>query len=595
MRLALGRVIVPIMVWILLDAGWLRAPAQAQSVVTAFMDVRLFDGEQVLPKVTVVLREGRIAAVGSGVEVPRGAVIVQGAGKTLLPGFIDAHVHTFGTSRSDALRFGVTTELDMFSDWHALPEFRRERESLAPTRRADVYSAGTLVTVHDGHGTEFNLVIPTLDDSAQADAFVAARIDEGSDFIKLVMEDGSIVQHAVPSLPAESVRAVIRAAKARNRLAVVHVSTERDAMLALRAGADGLVHVFQDRPASTEFIELARERGAFVVPTLSVIDQFGPGSGPTLVQDSRIRKLLDAGQQRALGLPFRRRPNSEQCRANAEASVRRLYAARVPILAGTDAGNPGTAHGPSLHGELQLLVRAGLSPQAALAAATSVPARRFGLTDRGRIAVGLRADVVLVAGDPLRNITASRAIVGIWKNGSRIDRTIAAPKAPQAPQQNLVSNFDTGKPSTSYGNGWQVTTDATIGGASTAALDVIGRGARSSKGALEMKGEVRAGASYPWAGVLFPVVGGMQPLDYSAKRELVFWAKGDRPGLAMLYSGAAVIPATVPFAATGDWMEFRIPLASFPNAVLEQVRAVGFIAGNPPGKFRLYIDEVEIR
>jgi len=597
MHFATARVIVPLVAWLILGLilGVVCPLAQAQPALIAFVDVRVFDGERVLPKATVVMRAGRIAVVGSEVQVPPGAVIVKGAGKTLLPGFIDAHVHTFGGSRADALRFGVTTELDMFTDWHALAEFKRDRESLDPTTRADVYSAGTLVTVRNGHGTEFSLEIPTLDDSAQADAFVAARLAEGSDFIKLVMEDGSIIDHAVATLPQQSVQAVIGAAKARNKLAVVHVSTERDALLALQAGADGLMHVFQDRPASAEFIELARERGAFVVPTLSVIDQFGPGSGPTLVQDSKLRSLLDSEQRQALSKPFRRRLNSEQCRANAELSVRRLYAAGVPVLAGSDAGNPGTAHGTSLHGELQLLVRAGLPPGAALAAATSVPARHFGLSDRGRIAPGMRADVVLVAGDPTRNITASRAILGIWKNGSQVDRFVVPPKPPQAPRQSLVSNFDTGKPSTSYGNGWEVTTDAAIGGASTAALAVIGEGARSTRGALEMRGEVREGAATAWAGVLFPVVGGRLPLDYSAKRELVFWAKGDRPGLVMLYSGSAEVPATVPFGATAQWTEFHVPLASFPDAVLEQVKAVGFVAGNPPGKFRLYIDEVEIR
>ena len=79
--------------------------------------------------------------------------------------------------------------------------------------------------------------------------------------------------------------------------------------------------------------------------------------------------------------------------------------------AGTDAPNSGTAHGASLHGELQLLVEAGLTPTEALAAATSAPAAAFHLTDRGRIAPGLRADLVLVEGDPTADILQTRAIV----------------------------------------------------------------------------------------------------------------------------------------------------------------------------------------
>ncbi|WP_328564958.1 amidohydrolase family protein [Streptomyces coelicoflavus] len=105
-------------------------------------------------------------------------------------------------------------------------------------------------------------------------------------------------------------------------------------------------------------------------------------------------------------------------------SVTTLDSAGVDLLAGTDASVPvpshgGVAHGASVHDELALLVRAGLSPQAALAAATSVPARRFGLGDRGRIAPGLRADLLLVDGDPLDAISHTLDIRAIWRRGVR--------------------------------------------------------------------------------------------------------------------------------------------------------------------------------
>jgi imidazolonepropionase-like amidohydrolase len=103
--------------------------------------------------------------------------------------------------------------------------------------------------------------------------------------------------------------------------------------------------------------------------------------------------------------------------AYAEAAVTALHRAGVPILAGTDAPSPGLAHGLSIHHELELLVRSGLTPLEALASATSEPARAFGFRDRGRIAEGLRADLVLVNGDPTVDITATRDIVGIWKLG----------------------------------------------------------------------------------------------------------------------------------------------------------------------------------
>ena len=97
----------------------------------------------------------------------------------------------------------------------------------------------------------------------------------------------------------------------------------------------------------------------------------------------------------------------------------------MPILAGTDANDsPGTPsrvpHGDSLHHELELLVEAGLSTVDALRAATSLPARSFGLADRGAVEPGLRADLVLLAEDPLQDIRATRSIRGIWCGGSEV-------------------------------------------------------------------------------------------------------------------------------------------------------------------------------
>ena len=110
---------------------------------------------------------------------------------------------------------------------------------------------------------------------------------------------------------------------------------------------------------------------------------------------------------------------------NAEAAVAALRRVGVPILAGTDAPVPGTAHGLSVHRELELLVQSGLTPLDALASATLEPARAFGFYDRGRIAEGLRADLILVNGDPTIDITATRDLFGIWKLGVRHQRPVA--------------------------------------------------------------------------------------------------------------------------------------------------------------------------
>jgi imidazolonepropionase-like amidohydrolase len=117
----------------------------------------------------------------------------------------------------------------------------------------------------------------------------------------------------------------------------------------------------------------------------------------------------------------------EPTRASAVQNVKAVSAAGVTILAGTDGPLPPTEPGKSLHRELELLVEAGLTPLQALAAATSAPARAFGLPDRGRIAPGLRADLVLVDGDPTVDITATRRIVAVWKRGVALERSGTKP------------------------------------------------------------------------------------------------------------------------------------------------------------------------
>ena len=146
----------------------------------AIRNVRVFDGERVIDHANVVVRDGRIAAVGADIAIPAGVATVDGSGKTLLPGLIDAHTHSWGNAQGDALRFGVTAELDMLGDWTRLPALKQQRESLARTAQADLWSAGAAVTAPGGHGTQYGMKVPTLAADGDAQAFVAARAKEGS-------------------------------------------------------------------------------------------------------------------------------------------------------------------------------------------------------------------------------------------------------------------------------------------------------------------------------------------------------------------------------------------------------------------------------
>ena len=406
--------------------GWAAAP-EANSF--AIRDVRLFDGERVVARANVTIRQGIIAAVGADVPIPPGLPVIDGRGKTLLPGLIDSHVHVFRGAQEDAVRFGVTAEMDMFTLAPDFAAWRAHRESLSRTAAADTWSAGLGVSAPNGHpsGTmPGSAGIPTLGSAADADAFVAARAAEGADFIKIIMEDNSFLApgSTIPALTIEEVCASVRAAHTLGKLAIVHASRARDAQAAVECGADGLAHLFADEVASREFVRLARDRGIFIQTTLAVIAAGSDGSfSAELYGPSEIQALLSAGQRQILQMGFG--PVRPRGIDTALRSARLLHASGVPLIVGSDAPNPGAPHGLGVHAELQLLVKAGLSPIRALAAATSLPARLFGLSDRGLVAAGRRADLLLVRGDPTRNIAATLDIDRVWKNGFAISRVPA--------------------------------------------------------------------------------------------------------------------------------------------------------------------------
>lgn len=395
----------------------------AEPSAFAVVNARIFTGSRMIARGTVVVKDGRILAVGAKVKPPKGAEVIDGSGATLLPGFIDAHVHAYWNGLERALVFGVTTVLDMFTEpgWAQL--VREEQAATGAPDRADLFSAGFLATVPGGHGTQYGLPVPTLTRPEEAQAWVDARLAEGSDYIKIISEDGSEVARETPTLDFPTIAALIKAAHQRDTRAVVHVSTQERAKGAIDAGADGLVHIFRDQPPELDFAPVVARKKAFVVPTLSVIESLtGVASGAGLVDDPRLAPYLTADEVANLQRAFSPPAGAPHRLEYAVEAVQRLRAAKVPILAGSDALNPGTAYGASLHREMEMLVEAGLKPIEALIAATSAPAKAFGLTDRGRIVKGLRADLVLVRGNPGSDITATRDILGIWKLGHPVER-----------------------------------------------------------------------------------------------------------------------------------------------------------------------------
>ncbi|MFF1451337.1 amidohydrolase family protein [Streptomyces sp. NPDC058274] len=406
------------------------------STTTLIRNVAVFDGTHLHPAQDVLIDGAVIAAVGAATDVPADATVVDGRGQTLLPGLIDSHTHTTSAAQlRQALVFGVTTELDMGGD----PETSRQVRAVAHSRDdvADLRIATTGATAPGGHPgqlIEHGLLapFPTVAGPEQADAFVAERIADGADHLKIFIEDGTVVGKPMPTMSAETVVALVEAAHARGLRTAAHTWTRSAARQAIACGVDILAHSPSDGHSDRELVEAAAAARKFVVPTLTTLA--GMSLTPAefeLAADPRLRPfadpdwLKDLERIRTTEPGERLGPRAVETQHGADAAVR-MFRLGVPLLAGTDgtgaSGHP-TTHGISYHGELALLVAAGLTPAEALTAATANPADAFALHDRGRIAPGLRADLLLVSGNPLDDITALRDITAIWRRGVRVDRS----------------------------------------------------------------------------------------------------------------------------------------------------------------------------
>ncbi len=345
------------------------------------------------------------------------------SGLTLLPGFIDSHVHLSGIRaripdgkrelgpvryfwqfirrfperRRALIESGVTTVKSLGDPYPWIVKFaeRIERHELAGPR---VFAAGPFLTAPGGHP------VAQLRRAGQGDSsFIAqvarqvtghaqarnavATISRRVDYVTAVLEDRG--EPESERLAAALLHVITSAAHAEGLRVLVHVSTAYDVDVALPAGVDGIEHVPYDEPLTTVALDELRERHVFVDPTLQALEQ----QRGELLGDTAAARL-------------------------ARANTRRLGEARVPLVVGSDAPNPGTTFGYTFHEELRNLVEVGMSPGEAIAAATSVAAEYLGLADSlGTIAPGKWADIVAVAGDPLSDIAAASDIYLVIADG----------------------------------------------------------------------------------------------------------------------------------------------------------------------------------
>ncbi|MCJ1251600.1 hypothetical protein MMC30_008835 [Trapelia coarctata] len=346
---------------------------------TAITRVRFFNGRSLEGPTTVVI-DGDVIG-----RDPTGATtFIDGTGKVLLPGLIDCHLHIMQTTEMKACRdAGITTCMGMEEfPPVALAGFR---EAARAPGMCDLKSAG-LACHFDPKG----MPPPGLvTDPIQAAKWVDDQAQAGSDYIKIIIDK--------PDIDPKTLKALVDAAHAQGLQTVSHCVWQAAYEDAMAAGVDMITHT----PVSEVLdAKIATELQKKKIPV-----------SPTLI----MMKTVSGG-----GDAFRTYSKDYE---NAKANVAVMNKAHVDILAGTDSNHiPGTPahvdHGGSLHTELELLVEAGLTPIEALRAATVLPAQKFQcISDRGVIAPGKRADLVLVDGDPTKDISKTREIRYVWCEG----------------------------------------------------------------------------------------------------------------------------------------------------------------------------------
>lgn len=378
---------------------------------TRLINARVFDGRKLTEPTTVVING---TVIGEDTDEAEDYATVDCKGGTLLPGLIDAHVHLSSVSDLDNMAsYGVTTALDM-ACWP--PSRVASIRAHSGPGTCAMLSAGLPATTAGSVHSCF-LPLPADDMVSSPDeaaAFVAKRKEEGSDYIKLIAD--------VPGPSQASLNALTREAHSAGLQVVAHAASSISWSMALDAGVDVITHVPRDVPVSSDTAVRLIKNNIVLVPTLSMM--LGQSKPPTWAMMFGL--LFKPTLLWAIINMLRSNPHVTNAKyENAEQSVKTMYEAGVCIVAGTDAnmeeGSPcQLEHGRSLHDELELMTVAGMSNLDVLRSATCEAAKTFGLHDRGTVSSGQRADLILVDGDPLTDIKATRRIQKIWCQGVQV-------------------------------------------------------------------------------------------------------------------------------------------------------------------------------
>lgn len=411
---------------------------------------RLIDGTGRPPieQGAIILDGARIVAVGemSKVKRPLKAIVIDLKGRTIMPGLINAHGHVglveggknsaVAYTRANVLaqlasyaRYGVTSVLALGLNRDLGYEIRDEQRH-GGIPGASLYVAGRGIGVPDAAPpvpvAADQVYRPKTVEEAREDVRETAA--HHADMLKLWVDD---VYGQFPKMMPPIFQAAIDEAHLHKLRVAAHVFYLSDAKALAAAGIDAFAHSIRDQPVDAELIAAMKTKGIFYVPTFTVDESaFIFAEDPSLSQDPLlISAVSPATVDQLRSEAYRNKvaadantPKIKAALATGMKNLKALHDAGVRIAFGTDSGaQPVRIPGWAEHRELSLMVRAGLTPLEAITAATSGSAAMLGATDRGVLAKGKRADLIVLSANPLDDIGNTRKLEAVWVGGHKLE------------------------------------------------------------------------------------------------------------------------------------------------------------------------------
>jgi imidazolonepropionase-like amidohydrolase len=414
-------------------------PPSNESAPIVIVGAKLIDGTPAAPiDDSVIVIEGRrIKSAGprSHTPVPKGGEIIDGIGKTVIPGLVDTHVHYFGDRAAverafrAQLYFGVTTtrSIGVDSD-ETLAIVEEARLGKIPAPR--LYTAGRGFSHPVGHPVGLAIRRPATAEAAREDVRQLAA--QEIDFTKMWVESK---HNTVPKITPEIRQAIVDEAGKNDIRVVAHISDEADLLQLANLGVTDFLHTVRDKElASDALVQIAKEKGLTFSPTLCSADSsFYLAEHPEVVNDPEFRAALPPEVLAELDNPETPKsmltnpeiPLLKTEFQRALAFIKRMHDAGVRLAVGSDGGAGRIAPGWGTHHEMEQMATSGIAPIDVIRAATGngTALLERGEPEYGTIEAGKLADLILLSADPSADITNTRKIERVMQSGNWIDRS----------------------------------------------------------------------------------------------------------------------------------------------------------------------------